>query len=99
MADTNPTRFTTADGLYTLTSEASRGDIADQLLGRLSQLSALLTAAHGEGAPSFARLSEGARDNYLWACASMARECSDLAELAVEWRRCSPPITQAAGAR
>lgn len=52
----------------------------DTLTGKLTQLHAMLTMTYGAGAENFSELSERTRDNYLWACASMVRECETLTQ-------------------
>jgi hypothetical protein len=52
----------------------------ERLSSKLIQLKALLTMTHGNAGETFNDMSDEMRDNYLWACASMAGDCEELAE-------------------
>lgn len=73
--------FTAAGALYSVSEKASRGDVRDQLSARLGQLHAMLTITYGAGAESFDGWSAKIKDDYLWACAMTAKECSELVSL------------------
>lgn len=73
--------FTTTDTLYSVSEKASRSDVHNQLNGRLGQLSAMLTITCGVGAGVFDDWSTEIKDDYLWACAMIAKECRELAGL------------------
>lgn len=71
--------FTASAGLYQLKHGVNKTDIHDQLAARLAQLSAMLDCTYGCGAETFQNWSFHIKDNYMWACASIAKECRELA--------------------
>lgn len=71
---------TSGAGLYVLHPEAGCSEMRDQLNARLAQLTAMLEMTCGGGRESFARWNDRLQDDYLWACAMLARECKELAE-------------------
>ncbi len=68
-----------AEGLYTLMPGADAKRIKEQLIMKLCHLSAMLEAIYGGGFESFCELPNEHMDSYLWACASTAAECKELA--------------------
>jgi hypothetical protein len=56
-------------------SEIDRQDRINELAQKLS---AMLTMTCGECAESFRRTSDDIQDNFMWACADMARQLRDL---------------------
>lgn len=57
-----------------------RNDIADVLSKKTAQLSAMLTVIYGGGYEAFQECEDKIKDNYLWACADLAKEIKDLTE-------------------
>ena len=53
-------------------------DVLDREVRIALQLEALLQHAYGVGGESFRALSDELQDSYLWACADLAEELSDL---------------------
>jgi hypothetical protein len=51
-----------------------------QLTAKLGHLESLLEMTYGGAAESFSEMSDRMRDQYMWACADLARDCSRLAE-------------------
>ncbi|OAJ61497.1 hypothetical protein A6V36_24300 [Paraburkholderia ginsengiterrae] len=56
-------------------SDLHRQDRIDELVQKLS---AMLTVTCGECGEPFRRMSDNIQDNYMWACADMARKLQDL---------------------
>jgi hypothetical protein len=54
-------------------------DALDLLKEKLSKLHALMTMTFGASADTFNGLSDEHRDNYLWACSTLAAESRALA--------------------
>lgn len=73
--------FTASLPLYAISDKADVLDVRNQLDARLSQLNAMLTMIHGHGIDTFDSWSVPVKDNYLWACSMMAKECKDLTGL------------------
>ncbi len=75
-----PRAFTVCPGIYSIATD-DKGQLADQLNARLAQLSALLNAIEGDSdEDGFWSLNVAIRNNYLWACQSLADECRALHE-------------------
>jgi len=51
------------------------GDAFDTLTAKLAQVQSMLMMTYGEASESFNSMNEQLRDNYLWACESMVRDC------------------------
>lgn len=54
-------------------------DDADTLTEKLGVLSANLAIIHGGGLRNFLEYSDETKGNFLWGCATLARECLELA--------------------
>ena len=70
--------FAAAGKLYQIHPDATSADARDQLSARLSQLHSMLIITHGCGLESFENWSDDIKDNYLWGCAMLAKECKEL---------------------
>lgn len=70
--------FAAAGTLYQLHPDASRLDVLDQLNARLSQLNSMLTLTHGIGFETFNAWDADTKENYLWSCDMLAKECKAL---------------------
>lgn len=53
--------------------------LTDELAQKTAQLHALLQMTFGNASEEFNCMNVKLRDNYLWVCATMARDCEDLA--------------------
>lgn len=53
-------------------------DHADELENKLIQLSSMLTIIHGGGYESFSSWNDRIKDDYLWACSTVAGEAKQL---------------------
>lgn len=74
--------FTADAGLYVVSPDATANVIHDQISQRMTQLKAMLLAAHGEGGLAFrGDLTEEMKDDYLATCFSIANEVSELLRL------------------
>lgn len=74
-------RFTFgSNGIYTLTEGTKTTDAYDHLSNRITHLRAMLDTVYGGGYESFKECNENIQDNFLWSCASLARECEQLTE-------------------
>ncbi len=67
-------------GAATPTTHDTTRDKLCLLSGRTRQLHALLMMTYGEAADSFGSLNAEDRENYLWACADMANDCTRMAD-------------------
>lgn len=82
-----PMRFPApASPIYVLASTADALALTDQLTARQAQLQALLAMTHGNAGDVFRRMDADGQENYLWACAMIAREIRELME-AIHARR------------
>lgn len=54
---------------------ADRIDIFDQMSAKILQLRSMLVLISGDGLDSFDSMSKELRENYLWACETLAGEC------------------------
>lgn len=70
--------FAAVGPFYTLHPDVTPFDVRDQLNARLAQLNAMLEMTHGNGRESFDSWSDEVRDNYLWSCSMLAKECEEL---------------------
>jgi hypothetical protein len=70
--------FASSGKLYQLRPDATPIDVQDQLHARLSQLHAMLTITCGNGFETFENWSDEIKDNYLWSCSMLAKECKEL---------------------
>lgn len=52
----------------------------EDLHGKLLQLHSLLVMTCGEAGEAFSNMNDELRDNYMMACADMARDCSTLTQ-------------------
>ncbi|MHB8744614.1 MAG: hypothetical protein ACYC9L_16040 [Sulfuricaulis sp.] len=75
--------FTMSGSLYKLAEGVGKMDVYEQLSMRLSQLYAMLTMTVGAGTESFNLWSDDIRESYMSACAMIAAECKELADLMV----------------
>lgn len=66
--------------LHAADSNTSSANARDELSGKLAQLRAMLTVVSGSGFESFNEFNDELRGNYLWACATLATECEQLAD-------------------
>lgn len=74
--------FTANAGLYVVSPDATANVIHDQISQRMTQLKAMLLAAHGEGGLAFrGDLTEETKDDYLATCFYLAQEMSELLRL------------------
>lgn len=73
--------FTATTTLYSVSEKATRDDVREHLNARLVQLCAMLSMIHGTGLSGFDHYNDKIKDDYLWSCAMMARECEELADL------------------
>jgi predicted metal-dependent enzyme (double-stranded beta helix superfamily) len=80
MSDENAFTFTATAPIYSLTPGVDQSDIKNQLSARTGQLHALLALIGGEGRERFEQMSGDIRDNYLWACDMIAKECNELSQ-------------------
>lgn len=80
------TSFATTGGLYALAPGVDAMDIHDQLAARLGQLRAMLVMIQDDGSELLNRLSPAFQQNYFWACAMLAAESQDLANILLELR-------------
>lgn len=71
--------FAFGGALYQLRPDATPIDVQDQLHARLLQLHAMLTMTYGEGFETFDNWADSIKENYLWGCAMLAKECEELA--------------------
>lgn len=69
-----------ASPFYQLHTNATTAAVHDQLSARLSQLSAMLIMTTGQGFEAFDSWNDEIKENYLWACSMLAKECLGLAE-------------------
>lgn len=73
-----------ADAIIHQTETAQAGTLSaivdgiDLLQTRLAHLSAMLEITYGAGFETFDNWSPTIRENFLWACSSLANECRDL---------------------
>jgi hypothetical protein len=67
--------------VYALDPAASPLDVRDQLDARMTQLRSMTTIITGEGAEVFRGWDGDTQDSYLWAIATMVRECKELSGL------------------
>jgi hypothetical protein len=82
-----PMRFPApASPIYVLACTADALALTDQLTARQAQLQALLAMTHGNAGDVFRRMDADCQENYLWACAMIAREVGELME-AIHTRR------------
>lgn len=68
------------DKLYGVLPQAGEMDVHDHLSARLTHLTAMLTAITCFGFETFNGHSNTTKDNYLWACAMMSKECEQLSD-------------------
>ena len=69
-----------SNGIYTLTAGTKTTDAYEHLNTRITHLRAMLDTVYGGGYESFKEHNENTQENFLWSCASIARECEQLAE-------------------
>ena len=67
-------------GIYTLTEGTTTTDAYDYLNSRITQLRAMLDTVWGQGYDNFKDYGEEIQGNFLWSCASLAKECEELTE-------------------
>ena len=67
-------------GIYTLTEGIKTTDAYEHLNTRITHLRAMLDTVWGEGYENFKDYSEDVQGNFLWGCASLAKECEQLTE-------------------
>jgi hypothetical protein len=67
--------------IYTLDPTVNPFNVHDQLNARLTQLTSMTTMLTGEGADVFHGWNDDIQDGYLWAIATMVKECEELAAL------------------
>lgn len=70
---------TTAAPVYALDPRAAAVSTYDSLSSSLSQLSAMLSTVSA-GFETFNDLSPKVKENYLWACATLATECEQMVD-------------------
>lgn len=73
--------FSASLGLYVISEKANALDVRNQFDARLAQLDAMLTMIHGNGIDTFDNWSTSVKDNYLWGCSMLVKECKDLAAM------------------
>lgn len=67
-------------GIYTLTKGVEAKDAYDHLSNRVTHLRAMLDTVWGQGYENFKEYSEDVQGNFLWSCASLAKECEQLTD-------------------
>jgi len=68
-------------GIYTLTEGTTSTAAYDHLSNRITHLRAMLDTVWGQGYENFKDYSEDVQGNFLWGCASLAKECEQLADV------------------
>lgn len=56
-------------------------DRLDSLQKKLAQLDAMLHMAYGHAGETFRGMNDDLQDKYIWACSTLAGECSELANV------------------
>ena len=72
-------RFGATGRLYQLHRDVAGSDVQDQLQARLAQLTSMLKMIQGDGLANFESWSDEIKQNYLWGCSMVAKECEELA--------------------
>ena len=67
-------------GIYTLTEGTTATDAYDHLNTRITHLRAMLDTVWGQGYENFKDYSDEIQGNFLWGCASLAKECEQLTD-------------------
>ena len=67
-------------GIYTLAEGTKTTAAYDHLNNRITHLRAMLDMVWGQGYENFKDCSEEIQGNFLWGCASLARECEQLTD-------------------
>lgn len=64
--------------IETTTDSRQKIDAADELRNKATQLHAILSMIYGEGFNTFSVMSGEIQQNYLWACADLAKDVETL---------------------
>ena len=67
-----------SNGIYTLTEGTQTTDAYEHLNTRITHLRAMLDTVWGQGYETFKDCSDDIQGNFLWGCASLAKECEQL---------------------
>lgn len=64
--------------VYAIAESTTRADLENLLTIRLAHLDALMVMTYGTEEGGFNSYGDKIKDDYLWACSNMARECREL---------------------